>query len=507
MDIGLARRAAGIGAALLTIGLAVGLVVGCASPADAPRGPQAPPHAPPAALQAFYGQQLAWGACTPFATSPDAATDFADPRFDCASLQVPLDHADPTGRTAQIGVLRKKATDPVRRVGSLVVNPGGPGGSGMEFVPALTAMIGTGELAQRFDLVGFDPRGVGASTPAVTCFTASERDAMRGAVGEPTAEGARAVAESCGARTDHGVLATVGTRDVAKDLDVLRAALGDERLTFLGYSYGTRIGTAYAEAFPGNVRALVLDGAMDPNQSTSDLLTSGGSAFGRAITAFVADCTRHADCPLGTDRVAAAAELTATFEALEKIPAVTRDIRRSLTRADAEQAVVSSMYRPATAWPRLRTALTALQAGDGEPLMAIADRSSGRRPDGSYDHDTDAHVAVMCADTPRPAADDEAAETDECTYWPVPATGTVHEARRDGLPQVLVISTTGDPATPYRNGVNLAEQLDARLLTATGTIHTASFGAGSACVDDAVTRYLVDLHLPGRGAKCDLAKP
>lgn len=491
--------------AIVAAALAVGLAAGCSSAEQ--RGPQAPPQPPPAELQSFYDQQLAWGPCTTFTVDPDKKDTFADAAYDCAAMTVPLNYTNPTGRTAQIGVLRKKAADPARRVGSLVVNPGGPGGSGMEFVPGLAAMIGTGELAQRFDLVGFDPRGVGASTPAVICFTATERDAMRSAEDEPTVEAARAVAEGCGARTDHEVLANVGTREVAKDLDVLRAALGDQRLTFLGFSYGTRIGTAYAEAFPGNVRALVLDGAMDPNKSGSDELTSGWSAFDRAITAFVVDCTRHADCPLGTDRADAAAKLETILESLEKTPAVTRDIRRSLTAGDAGQAVISSMYRPAQAWPRLRTALAALQTGDGDPMLAIADRASDRRPDGSYNHDRDADLAVMCADTPRPASGDEGAETDECTYWPVAATGTLHEARSDGLPQVLVVSTTGDPATPYRNGVNLAKQLDAQLLTATGTIHTASFGGGSSCVDDAVTRYLVDLTLPADGTKCDLVTP
>lgn len=479
--------------------LAVGLAAGCSSAGQ--RGPQAPPQPPPPQLQAFYDQDLAWGACLPFATDPDAEVTFADPRFDCAAMSVPLDYANPTGRSATIGLLRKKATDPARRVGSLVTNPGGPGGSGMELVPALTAVMGNSELAQRFDLVGFDPRGVGASTPAITCFTPAERDGLR-AAGESAATPGF-MAEKCGTRTDHEVLANIGTRDVARDLDVMRAALGDDRLTYLGFSYGTRIGTAYAEAFPGNVRALVLDGAMDPAQSGTDRMAGQGGGFGRAVTAFAADCAQHADCPLGTERATAEQNLVAIFEQVEKVPARTHDIRRSLTIGDAQSAVVGAMYDP-RGWPSLRAALAALKSGDGNPMLAFADKSEGRHPDGTYSHDADAFAAVMCADTPVPAADDEAARHSPCVNWPVAPSGSPHTPSISGLPQVIVISTTGDPATPYRNGVNLAQALDARLVTATGFKHTAALG-GSRCVDDAVTRYLVDLAVPAEGTRCDLA--
>lgn len=475
-----------VSALALVAGIAA--AAGCAAAPDGPR-PQAVPQPPPAALQSFYDQTLNWEPCS------------ADhPAFDCAHLTVPLDYADPAGRTARIGVARKQATDLAHRIGSLVVNPGGPGGSGVDMVPEIAGTDGGRELNTRFDLVGFDPRGVGYSTPTVRCLTPAERDEQR--AGELDAA---QVAARCAERNDPVVLANIGTRDVARDLDVLRAALGDQRLTYLGYSYGTSIGTGYAEAFPGNVRALVLDGAIDPSRSPAEVSATDGAAFGRAVDAFVADCTTRSDCPLGTDRSTAQDELGGLIDPLADAPAATTLDGRSLSYPDAYTAVASAMYDD-DAWGVLRAGLADLRAGDGTALLEMADSDQGRLPDGSYDNSADLLLAVNCVDSPHPALGTP--EADPCAHWPVPNSRTPHEPQVDGLPQVLVVSTTGDPATAYRNGVSLAKQLDARLLTVEGDQHTAVLGASpSPCVDDIAVRYLVDLTLPAKGATCRLDEP
>ncbi|HET9254342.1 MAG TPA: alpha/beta hydrolase [Pseudonocardiaceae bacterium] len=460
------------------------------------------PEAPSPSLRGFYTQRLSWGSCAPYALTPAEKTSFRDASLDCASLTVPLDYAHPEGHTAQIGIVRKKATDPARRIGSLITNPGGPGGSGMEVLPMLAGLIGDGELAQRFDLIGFDPRGVGASTPAIRCRSAAERDAERAEPPwlDPSApaavahdkDQARAFAAGCASRTGPEVLAHVGTREVARDLDVLRAALGDDQLTYLGYSYGTSIGTAYAETFPTHVRALVLDGAVNPAQTAKSRTAHQAKGFERAFDAFAADCATHPDCPLGTDPKAADKRLNKLIVPLATHPAPTRDGHRTLSYRDAQTAAIAALYSPRN-WALFRAGLTQLAAGDGTILLRIADFYEGRATDGSYSQQKDAHRAIACVDG-----------LEQCQYWPVPATIKPHHPRADGLPTVLIISTTGDPATPYKAGVQLAHDLHGRLLTAEGTQHTIAL-QGTTCVDDAVTRYLADLELPAHGTRCTIA--
>ncbi|MDN5750286.1 MAG: alpha/beta hydrolase, partial [Pseudonocardia sp.] len=293
------------------------LAAGCATAV----GGQGVVAGTPPGLEPFYGQELAWGPCAPFAVTAADAEAFADPVYDCTTVTVPLVYADPDGEQARIGVIRKKATGD--RIGSLLTNPGGPGASGMGFLPSLVGGLGQSPLAERFDLIGFDPRGVGASEPTIDCETDTERDEERADLdvdGSPAgvakAEAdARQFVERCVARVGLDVLANVGTRDVVRDLDIMRAALddeateGDEKLTFLGYSYGTFIGAEYAEAFPGNVRALVLDGAVDPAQSAVEGAVAQYAGFQFAFEAFAADCATRPDCALGSDPADAVAVL------------------------------------------------------------------------------------------------------------------------------------------------------------------------------------------------------
>ncbi|MGH3839623.1 MAG: alpha/beta fold hydrolase, partial [Pseudonocardiaceae bacterium] len=357
--------------------------------------------------------------------------------------------------------------------------------------------IGDNDLGRRFDFVGFDPRGVGSSEPKVQCRTAAERDAERlmnlnvdtsPAGVERTESQFKANNAGCVSRTGTDVLANIGTREVARDLDVMRSALGDTKLTYLGYSYGTRIGTRYAEEFPGNVRAMILDGALDPAQDQVSQLIDQGRGFQQAFDAFAAWCAGRADCALGQDKNQAVNTFQALVRPLIDNPVGVSDGRK-LSYTDATIGTVQALYVPQL-WTPLNSGLQELVQGRGEILMRLADLYNGRSPDGTYSTQMDSFQAVLCVDNPAVTDPNVArdidtqyrrvapfldtgqppsAALDSCAFWPVPPTGGPHEPQTTGLPPVVVISTTQDPATPYQAGVNLAEDLKARLLTFDGT--------------------------------------
>ena len=490
----------------------------------------------PPGLDRFYGQQLAWSGCGSYATSSDEAKDFAEPLLQCAYLTVPMAYAAPAGATIQIGVLRKVATGGSDRVGSLLINPGGPGASGMS-VTAQLANYGIADtLNEQFDLVGFDPRGIGSSKPLIQCQTDAELDATRAVTNRSNTAAAvkastdqlKKYANQCVTETSAGgkvdgktFLANVGTRDVAKDLDVLRAVLGDSKLNYLGFSYGTRIGYVYAEQFPKNVRAMILDGAVDPDSDPATEAIDQNKGFQQAFDAYAKQCAKDVACALRTDP----AKATTVFQALTR-PLLDKPLAladgRALSYGDATLGAAFAMYS-ASRWPALTSALADLKKGDGAALMALADSYYERSASGKYGEKPDSFNAIRCVDQPRmldpgevtklnaatataapfeDSGDPAAAIPDVCAYWPVPATLSPHRLKVPGLPQVLVISTTGDPATPYANGVDLAEQLGGRLLTFEGTQHTAYLTGSNVCVDGVGNSYLLDLQLPAVGKRC-----
>lgn len=492
-----------------------------------------PSSSPPAAdLQKFYGQKLAWKGCAPFALSDEDRASFSNPKFDCTYLEVPLDYAQPAGKTAQIAVLRQKATNQGQKVGSLVINPGGPGASGIEAATGVAKDL-TPEVAARFDLVGFDPRGVGSSKPAIQCFTPKERDADRLEVildNSPAGvalqeQRSKEYATKCEQRSGKDLLANSGTRDVVKDMDILRAALGDQKLTYLGYSYGTRIGYSYAEAFPANVRALILDGALDPDQNLIDRSVAQAEGFQKAFDGFAAACTKEPDCPLGNDPKNANAAFRKLVKPLET-KAVTLANGRQLSYNDAMTGVIQALYSDQL-WEPLQRSLSELATGQGgRILMLLADLYEGRQNDGSYEFTLDAFAAIGCVDD-KPVTDpavlleaDKRARAvapfrddghgpdparDPCAFWPVSNTSEPHLPQVAGLPPVMVISSTNDPATPYQAGVNLAKALGAKLLTAEANQHTVAL-QGNPCVDKYVTDYLIDPKvLPPDGSRCKVA--
>ncbi|MFC4372625.1 alpha/beta hydrolase [Nocardia halotolerans] len=493
------------------------LLSGCGTAERAPRA-ELPP--PPPGLSAFYEQEVDWGSCQGYGGSDQRLP----PNTECARVNVPVDYARPDGPTAQIALSRIPATGD--KIGSLLLNPGGPGVSGLS-----TVAIGNGtQVAANFDRVGFDPRGVGASLPAIECLTAAQADAERAepptdntpaGIAEAEADN-REYAQRCVERTGAELLAHVGTREVIQDMDVLRAALGDAKLSYLGYSYGSRLGAAYAEKYPQNVRAMVLDGAVDASQDPVQESLRQAAGFQGVFDAYAADCATRPDCPLGTDPAQAVARFRELVDPLMTAPAATTD-PRGLSYNDAITGVQQALYSEQF-WPQLTQGLTELREGEGDTLLELADSYLNRRPDGTYSNTQDAFNAIRCVDDPRvtdpavaarqdaeyrmaaPFLDDGkgtgAAPLELCASWPVPNTSTPHRISAPGLPTTVVVSTTGDPATPYQAGVDLAEQLGAALITFRGNGHTAAFVAGDRCLDSAVVDYLVGLAAPEPGLIC-----
>jgi pimeloyl-ACP methyl ester carboxylesterase len=413
-------------------------------------------------------------------------------------------------------------------VGSLIVNPGGPGESGVNAAASMIATLPE-ELRQRFDLVGFDPRGVANSSPAVWCNSDADNDRLRADnVVAYTPEGVAHIekltkefVQRCVDKMGKDFLANVGTTSVVRDLDAIRQALGDEKLTYLGYSYGTRIGAGYAEAYPDKVRAMILDGAVDPNADQIEEEIRQAAAFQKAFDNYAADCANSPDCPLGTDPSKAVDVYKSLVEPLVQHPAKTRD-PRGLSYSDAIVGTILPLYSP-NLWRHLTQALSELKDGEGDTMLAMADLYMGRDPQGHYNNSTDVRVAVNCMDKPhitdRAKVVDEDRRTreaapfmsygqftglaplDACAFWPIPATGDQHEIKVSGLPPILVVSTTNDPATPYQAGVDLAHQLGGTLLTFDGTQHTVVF-QGNNCIDDIAARYLVDVVVPPPNTRC-----
>ena len=480
-------------------------------------------------LAAFYDQQLAWGPCADFAPTADDRESFSAPAFDCARLEVPVDYADPDGEKASIAVLRQRAGGP-DRIGSLLFNPGGPGASGNSLVASLAPQLAEGPLGQRFDLIGFDPRGVGASTPTIDCLDDEQWEAERADLDvDPSPQGVQETedenetyAQRCTENSGGaGFLANSGTRDVVRDMDVLRQALGDEKLSYLGYSYGTRIGAAYAEAFPQNVRALVLDGALDPKETSIERTVKQNAGFQLAFEAYAADCATRPGCPLGQDP----AQATAAFQQLSR-PLIDQPLRvgaRELSYTDAVTGVIQALYAK-DFWPVLTRGITGLGTGDGRILLALGDLYYGRGEDGTYDNSIEAFVSISCMDEERITTREEQAELirraneaapfrddgrgavgalDPCAFWPAEPTSQPHVPQVEGLPPTVVVSVTGDPATPYQAGVDLAQALGGSLISVEGNQHTAAL-QGNSCIDDVVNAYLIDLAVPSGETNCTL---
>ncbi|WP_055701770.1 MULTISPECIES: alpha/beta hydrolase [Streptomyces] len=523
-----------------TLLVAAGLLIsGCSSGSSA-AGAQlvALPRSTPPELAPYYAQKLSWHDC-------------GVPGFQCASMKVPLDYKKPGGGDIKLAVARKRATGEEGtadgkgagrqadagaakgggRLGSLLVNPGGPGGSAIGYLQSYAALGYPAEVRARYDMVAVDPRGVARSEP-VTCLDGAKMDAYTQTDVTPddrreTAElGASYKKFAAGCQKNSAtVLPHVSTVEAARDMDVLRAALGDDKLSYVGASYGTFLGATYAGLYPERVGRLVLDGAMDPALPARRMNRDQTAGFETAFQSFAKDCVaRGAECPLGSGSPEDAGKrLKAFFRGLDAKPLATGDTsHRKLGEALATTGVIAAMYDEG-AWAQLRAALTsAIKQKEGAGLLALSDSYYERDGDGTYGNLMFANAAVNCLDLPPAFTSPEgvrkalpdfekaspvfgeglAWSSLNCAYWPVKATGEPHRIEAEGAAPIVVVGTTRDPATPYRWAKSLASQLSSgRLLTYDGDGHTA-YGRGSECIDSTINAYLLEGTAPEDGKRC-----
>lgn len=489
---------------LLSLALSASVALTLAPPALA---------APTDPLTRFYDQTLSWEEC---------------PEGHCAWLTVPLDYDDPDGETIQLRVSRAVATGSTgERLGSLVVNPGGPGVPGLDYAAYLSASLDK-KVSRAYDMVGFDPRGVGQSSP-ISCLSGAQTTRWLRTDLTPDTAAERAtvmrraqqLADGCLRRSPE-IARHVGTEETVRDLDILREALGDDDLNLLGYSYGTYLGTRYAELFPQRVGRFVLDGAVDPSLDIMEVSKDQSDGFQQAITRFAKDCAGRSSCPWRGDSKAVLTGLNALLDDLETTPLPTHRARR-LVQAEAITAVFYAMYSPSL-WPTLRTALRQAVGGDGLGLAEMAAFASDELGPNRYASNmASAFPAIACWDAP-PAPDSAALEAAAtawsrdaavpllaramswsnapCSVWYGHSPVAPAPADSSTTAPILIIGGTYDPATPYRWAKALNRQLPtSSLLTYRGDGHTV-YGGGSSCVNRIVDDYLVMGTLPRSGTTC-----
>lgn len=467
--------------------------------------------AAPDGLKDFYSQKVVWEPC--------------EDKLQCAKIKVPLDYTKPDGKTIEIATLKMSSTGG-KKQGSLLVNPGGPGASGYDFVRDAGASHFSQKVRSNYDLVGFDPRGVKRSAP-VTCLTDKERDEARAKIYTPETDAGlatlladnKAVAAKCAAGTGP-VLAHIDTVSSAKDLDILRAVLNDSKLNYMGFSYGTFLGSTYASLFPDNVGRMVLDGALDPSLSAEELTSGQAKAFDKALHAYVAHCLGENGCPLSGTVDDGIQQVRDVIESVIQTPRTAKD-----GRVVGGNTFVSGLITPLygnESWPALTQALDAAMKGDVSLMLRLADLGADRGPNGKYTSNTAfAFSAINCLDYPT-SSDPAAMRAEEqqlrevsptlgyffaygganCADWPYKNTRTPAAVEYTGSAPIVVVGTTGDPATPVEWATALRKQLgNASLLTWKGEGHTA-YGRSNSCIGDAVDKYLVDGKKPADNTVC-----
>ena len=479
---------------------------------------EAPAGDVPKGLEKFYKQKLAWAPCKD------------KPQMQCADVKVPLDYKKPGGKTITVAMAKVPAANG-KPIGSLFVNPGGPGESGIDLVSGADKIFSKA-LRDQYDIVGFDPRGVGSST-AVDCVSDAELGKYLDSefdLSTPEgkkAEKAQAEKFAKGCKDKSGdLLAHVGTESAARDLDVLRGLVGDKKLNYFGFSYGTSLGGMYANLFPKKTGRLVLDGALDPQFGGARMGYEQTIGFEKAFERYAEYCVKGGNCPLGSSVDAAKKKMRALFDQAFKKPFPTADPKRPLNRNMLKYGVMLAMYSTAYR-PYLDTGLSQLiKNNDGSFLLGWYDLASGRQGGKFRNNSNEARTAINCADYPASSpsvtkryqeklkkeaplfgAGSGGEETDLCSLLPYHPKSNPGPYTAKGSAPIVVIGTRHDPATPYHWAQALHKSLsNSVLLTWEGDGHTA-YGRGSSCIGSAVDKYLLTGEVPKDGLDCPTERP
>ena len=469
-----------------------------------------------AELQHFYSQTVDWSAC-------------GGEKTYCAKIEVPADWSNPGGDRLKIALAYHQATN-AKALGSVIFNPGGPGASGVSWIKNSVDQLATKQLRANFNLVGFDPRGVGDSDPKVKCLSPKDTDEFLysdagfeiGSTADikDTRERIKKFTDACVKNTGNNI-AYVDTVSAAKDLDVIRAVFGDDKINYLGFSYGTQLGSTYASLFTQRVGHMVLDGAIDPTVSDSEQSVIQLVGFDQALKNFLTDCLGNQDCAFSGSVASAQQKISKLLRGLE-LKALPTKSDRELTVWGAVTGIIMPLYS-ASWWPALNQGFAEALKGDGTTLLQLADTYNDRNENGSYSTNLlEANIAISCLDS-RQSADAEsmAAENQKvleasptlgrywqfgaltCEQWPFPVAAHPESYAASGSAPILVIGTTGDPATPYSQAISLANHVleNGHLVTFNGEGHTA-YGRSNECVVTAVDNFLIKGLVPVKDPNC-----
>jgi pimeloyl-ACP methyl ester carboxylesterase len=457
----------------------------------------------PTSLSAYYAQELQWQSCYE--------------NYQCADLLVPIDYKNLKTGTFNISVLKYPTTNK-KKLGSLIVNPGGPGGSGVDYAYVAEYLFSP-SILNAYDIVGFDPRGVSRSEPII-CLSDKELDANYASDAKPDNEkefaqtliDSKKFIEQCEERNKH--LTSFSTANAARDMDILRQAVGDKELNYMGKSYGTFLGTLYAQFFPDKVGRMVLDGAVDPTISDFQQSLTQAIGFDKAFAVFAADCNERSDCPLPRDQDAALELMKRLFNQSERKTIALKSNNRVLSESLMVLGTASALYDSATGWPDLRTAIAEVKKGQSDTFLKLADEYTGRLEDGSYrSNEFDSAAIIDCLDFKDTRGIREmkkdARVFDEkaplfgpylaysglgCKYFETPKATKILSTETTN--PIVIIGTTGDPATPYEWAQGLNKLLtDSVLLSLTGDGHTGQ-GQGNTCVDSQVDNFYLKNTIP-----------
>lgn len=461
----------------------------------------------------LFNQQPSWSSC--------------EGSFECATLQVPVNWNEPEGKTFGLALIRKVSK---KATGSIVLNPGGPGGSGYDFLANNYDAIGTPELRSAYTLVSFDPRGVSRSGK-VTCLNSKDTDHLLYDANDAEWGSAedlkiqrtelKKFVTACEKNTGE-VLGNIDTVSAAKDLEVIRTALGESKLNYLGFSYGTFLGTTYASLFPEKVGRFVLDGAIDPRVPDEQQSINQLAGFDLALNNYLKDCVdNNVDCPFSGSFYSAKEEVRRFLLKMEK-KSLPTTMDRDLTISSATTGLIMALYSDEY-WQYLTQAFNEAQAGDGTTFLRLADFYNDRQDDGSYNGNSlEANIAINCLDSRSSSKPEDMAKQNAkllaaspilgrywqngaltCEQWPFPVAEKPESYAAKGAPTILVVGTTGDPATPFEQSVALAHEVlaDGFLITFKGEGHTA-YGRSNDCVSAAVDGFLINGKIPDKEPVC-----